>query len=342
MKRINLYILSLFIIGLLQSGCQDFLSVEPVGNVNTEEFYKTLNDLQLGLNATYNVLGTDRYQKSEWLFGEGCGDDAIRTVSMSPSGDEGRLVQFTFTPRNQWIFNRWQINYEGIFRANWVISKAADLPLDQINIFDEQDFLPIIVGQAKFLRALFYFNLVKTYGGVPIKPERIFINGSQDNTIQPRSSIEEVYDYIERDLREALLMVDDRYNTDFFQRGKADKGAVAALLLKVLAYQAEPGVLHPKWQQAMEFGDYLVNQRRLSNREVLNFNVKYDNEFNPETWPELKQRLFLNLNEDLTEEEQLNLNVENTQLYTINFPYEFLWIDEGEFQPGSIFELVHT
>lgn len=329
------------------AGCADFLGIEPRGDINEKEFYQTLNDLQLGLNSVYNILATDRYQKSEWLFGEGCGDDVIRTVSMSPSSDEGRLVQFNITARNEWIFNRWQINYEGIFRANWVISKAAELPQSQINILDEDQFLPIIVGEAKFLRALYYFNLVKAYGGVPIKPERITVDGNTDNTIQPRSTVEEVYEYIERDLREALIMVNDRYNQDNFQEGKVDKGAVAALLLKVLAYQAQPGVTHPKWLQAKDIAEYLVTRRRLTYEEVLSYSQNYENELNPETWEELKSRLFIrfdtdpDLSEEARQELELARLVESAKVYSTDHPYEQIWLDNGEFHPGSIFEVGH-
>lgn len=329
----------LILIGFL--GCQNFLDIKPTGNVEAEEFYQTLNDLQLGLNATYNILATDMFQKSEWLFGEGCGDDVLRTASLSPSSEEGLLIHFNFTPRNSWIRNRWEINYQGIFRANWVISKALELPSDQINILDEQAFLPIIVGQAKFLRALFYFNLVKTYGGVPIKPERININGNQDNTVQPRSTVEEVYQYIERDLREALIAVDDRYDQDNFQEGKADKGAVAALLMKVLAYQARSSVKDPKWQEVREMGEYLVDRRRLTYREILRYETLYDNEKNPETWSDIKERLGLRFAGGTTDEEQLANLAENSRVYSLNFPYELMWIDQGEFHPGSIFEVGH-
>ncbi|MEM9987016.1 MAG: RagB/SusD family nutrient uptake outer membrane protein, partial [Bacteroidota bacterium] len=277
----------------------------------------------------------------------GCGDDVVRTVSMSPASDQGRLVNFNFTARNTWIFNRWQINYEGIFRANWVISKAQELPSSQINILDEDQFLPIIVGEAKFLRALFYFNLVKAYGGVPIKPERIVVEGNSDNTIQPRSTREEVYDYIERDLREALIMVNDRFNGDNFQEGKIDKGAVATLLLKVLAYQAEAGVRHVKCEQARFVAAYLVERTRPTLREVLNFEQNYENEINPETWAEVKARLSLRfdtdstLSEEAVREQELGQLLESARLYDASFPYESMWTDRGEFHSGSIFEVAH-
>ncbi|WNJ20589.1 RagB/SusD family nutrient uptake outer membrane protein [Pontibacter sp. G13] len=327
---------------LLLNGCKDFLDLKPVGSVDEDDFYQTLNDLQLGLNSTYEVLGTDTYQKTEWLFGEGCGDDAIRTVKMSPSSEAGLLVQFNFTPQNAWILNRWQINYRGIFRANWVISKAAELPDENINILDEQNYLPVIIGEAKFLRALYYFNLVKTYGGVPIKPERISVSGDEDNTIQPRSTREEVYRYIEQDLREALLLVEDRYNFDNFQKGKIDKGAVAALLMKVLAYQAKPGVQDRKWEQAQLIGEYIVERRRLTYREVLNYDQFYQTEFNPESWTDVVSRLRIQVDETTTEAEQLEVLIENCQNYSLSPSYELMWVDQGEFHPGSIFEIGHT
>ena len=93
-----------------------------------------------------------------------------------------------------------------------------------------------ILGQAKFLRALFYFNLVKTYGGVPIRPEIEMV----DNLVVPRSSAEEVYAYIEKDLREAAIMLPAKFIDD--DAGRASESAAVALLMKVLMYQATPGI----------------------------------------------------------------------------------------------------
>jgi hypothetical protein len=119
-----------------------------------------------------------------------------------------------------------------------------------------------ILGQAKFLRALFYFNLVKTYGGVPIRPEEENVN----NLSVPRSSREEVYAYIEKDLREAAIMLPSKF-TDA-NAGKAGCGACIALLMKVLGYEATPGVSSDKWEEIVKLGQYFIEGSTLTYKDI--------------------------------------------------------------------------
>ena len=211
-------------------GCDDFLTKEVLGNSTDENFFDTKYKLQAALNASYDVLQMDLFNECEWRFGEACADDVW-------GGDEGlgsqmgQLVHFRFNTSNEWIRNRYDINYKGIHRVNQVIANVNRVKL---SIYDYNSYREIreILGQAKFLRALYYFNLVKTYGGVPIRQETETV----DNLVIPRSTAEEVYAYIEKDLREAAIMLPARYVGN--NAGKADEGAAVALLMKVLMYQA--------------------------------------------------------------------------------------------------------
>ena len=110
------------------------------------------------------------------------------------SNQIAELVNFRFNTSNTWILNRYTVNYRGISRANQVIANVHKVKLAS-NDYGNYTTVREILGQAKFLRAMFYFNLVKTYGGVPIRPEVEDIN----NLVIPRNTKEEVYAYIEKD-----------------------------------------------------------------------------------------------------------------------------------------------
>ena len=222
---------------------------EHFGSFPTNEtFFDTTYKLQAALNASYDILQSNWYNESDYRFGEACGDDVIGNDE-GLSSQMGQLVQFRFTTSNTWIYNRYKINYEGINRVNQVIYNAHRV---QLSTSDYSAYMQVreILGQAKFLRALFYFNLVKTYGGVSIRPEQETI----DNLVIPRSSREEVYAYIEKDLREAAIMLQARYMNA--NAGKVGAGAAVALLMKVLMYQAEPASGSSKWQEMVSMFFY--------------------------------------------------------------------------------------
>ena len=332
MKKHNFLYILLFSIVFIS--CEDFFEKEPLGKTYREQFYNNVNDLQLGLNAVYNVLARDDFQKSEWMFGDGCGDDCVRVVNLTPSTDEAKLIQFKFSPDNSLILQRWEVNYLGIYRANQIIAnaeKAIDPPdASEANLITE------IVAQAKFLRAFFYFNLVKTYGDIPIKPEQFQISDKEDNFTQARAPKEEVYEYIEKDLREAILGLRDFYSktTNLDDLGKAQKGTATAYLIKVLAYQAENGINHPKWHEALKFCKLIAEGEQLPIKEILNYEELYNNT----GWEEIKANL------RLPNTDNLETTIGNVFQYEgwQNFPYDRIWSTDGELQPGSIFEVVHV
>lgn len=319
--------------------CEDFLDKEPQGNSTNENYYRTTYQLQEALNAAYDVLQSNNYNNCEWIFGEACADDIIGNDE-STTNQISQLVNFTFTTSNNWIRDRYRINYEGINRANQVIANAyrVELASDDIN-----NYVTVreILGQAKFLRALYYFNLVKTYGGVPIRPEIEDIN----NLSIPRSSKEEVYAYIEKDLREAAIMLRSKFTDK--NAGKAGCGASVALLMKVLAYQAKPGVPSEKWDEVVKLGKYFIEGESLSMSEILHFG-KYT-----ESWDELRGRLWFKPKEILAETDPYEdantklpalaneYSLESKSSYDGSLlHYRELYYQRGEFCTRSVFEVV--
>ena len=170
----------------------------------------------------------------------------------------GQLVMFRFNTSNAWIRQRWEVNYRGIHRANQVIANIGRVGISTTSYYAYQQ-IRWIYGQAKFLRALYYFNLVKTYGGVPIRPEVESVN---DGLVVPRSTEADCYAYIERDLREAAVMLPVAYPAA--ETGKATRGAAVGLLMKVLMYQARPSVESGKWAEMVRLGRYFVDGQPLT------------------------------------------------------------------------------
>jgi hypothetical protein len=320
------------------TGCSDFLDKEILGNSTDENFYDTQYKLQAALNASYDVLQMDLFNECEWRFGEATADDVW-------GGDEGlasqmgQLVNFRFTTSNEWILNRYQVNYKGIHRANQVIANAHRV---QLSVGDYASYRAVreILGQAKFLRALYYFNLVKTYGGVPIRPETETV----DNLVIPRSTAAEVYAYIEKDLREAAIMLPARYMGN--DAGKAGEGAAVALLMKALMYQAVPGEKSDKWQEIVRLGEFFTEGKTLTFSEILKYDATAEN------WETLRKRLWfkpqeLNTPTDPYETPKTALpalnnayTLEYKDYYGQSITYVEQFFQAGEYCRGSVFEVV--
>jgi hypothetical protein len=329
---------------LLLAGCSDFLDKEVLGNSTDENFYDTQYKLQAALNAAYDVLQTDVFNECEWRFGEACADD-VWGDDEGLSSQMGQLVQFRFNTSNEWIQKRYEINYKGVHRANQVIANARRV---RLSVYDYASCKAVreILGQAKFLRALYYFNLVKTYGGVPIRPETETV----DNFVVPRSSAAEVYAAIEKDLREAAIMLPRYTGAD---AGKASAGAAVALLMKTLMYQATPGEKSAQWQEMVRLGEFFIEGKSIAFGEILQYDAS------DEDWESLRKRLWFKpqeLNEPTDPYETADTPLpELHNAYSLeyrdsygngldNYGKEWAYINQffqaGEFGKGSVFEVV--
>ena len=337
MKRLFFKILT-FSYVLLTIGCNDFLTQEVTGFSTDENFYDTRYKLQAALNATYDILQMNLFNECEWRFGEACADD-VWSSDEGLTSQMGQLVNFRFTTSNTYIRDRYDINYKGIHRANQVIANAHRVKIADKE-YNSYKNIREILAQAKFLRAFFYFNLVKTYGGVPIRPEIETV----DNLVIPRSSAEDVYAYIEKDLREAAIMLPARFTEA--NAGKADEGSAVALLMKVLMYQATPGERSDKWEKLLRLGEFFIDGNSMTFGEILNYNSSQ------EDWESLRKRLWfkpqeLNSTTDPYETPDTRLamlansySLEYKDLNAKDIGYIGQFFLSGEFCRGSVFEVI--
>lgn len=152
---------------LAVSGCDDYFEPDYTGSIPEEKFYDNINSLRMGLNSVYNVVQSKNYEFGELLFGLGVSDDAWAHQDVS-SGTVPDILNFTFDTQNEQILTRYRTQYLGINKANQVIRNVGNVPFK--NNGSTKKEIREVYGQAKVLRAMFYFNLVKTFGGVSIQP----------------------------------------------------------------------------------------------------------------------------------------------------------------------------
>lgn len=347
-KKMFIYSISLAFVALVTlCGCEDFLDREVVGNPTDKNYYDTQYKMQSALDAVYDELQSDAYNDQEWRFGEAMGDDVFGTDE-GISSQMGQLVNFRFNTSNTWILQRWETNYEGIHRANQVIANIDRVRIST-NAYTAYQGIRWIYGQAKFLRAYYYFNLVKTFGGVPIRPEVEDVS----RLVVPRSTKEECYAYIEKDLREAAIMLPVTYGSSS-ELGKVTRGAAVGLLMKVLMYEAKPGVSSDKWNQMVELGKYMVDGEPMTYADMLGYDGSED-------WEAMRCRLWFKPVGEIENGTSNSGEYENptdplgdlSRSYSLEYTdyygnplhngdkraYLFQFYNAGEFCKGSVFEV---
>lgn len=236
--KFNTYItpvLFLSVMGLMS--CEDqFINLTPKSDLTEVNFYKTSKDINKAVLGIY--AGYQSRIPRDWIIFEMPSDELYPTGYHNFFGLDD-LNNLYFSPDNPHFNDFWKSCYNGIFRSNAVISNY-EKPTDYGT---EQQKLQY-VGEAKFMRALFYFDLVRTFGGVPKVTQSISV---EESKALSRSSEEEVYALIIEDLKAAInsLPAD-------MPDGRAGKGAATALLVKVYVYLEQ-------WENAKTYLDKLMS-----------------------------------------------------------------------------------
>jgi starch-binding outer membrane protein, SusD/RagB family len=219
-------IISIFSISVLASCSSDLLDVNPEAQKVSSQFYNNSAEIEQGIVSVYGALQyTGQYQLGMPALGELPSDNTYDEVPANDSFTYGELDFFTIQPNNSLIASAWKDNYIGIQQANIILTKIGKIP-------DMTDALKNTrIGEMKFLRALMYFNLVRTFGDVPlVLKETTNVN---DYFGQPRTPVAEVYKAIETDLKESINMLPATTT----QKGRVTKGAALGILGKVLLTQ---------------------------------------------------------------------------------------------------------
>lgn len=182
----------LFLVVLFTSflGCSDLLEEVPVSDLSVENSFKTEADAKAAIIGVYNSLQLEGvYGKSQTLFST---DEHNAGSKVPLSG----LNLYTFTADNvEVILPIWRDHYEGINRANLAISKIPGITMN----VDERNTL---VAEAKFIKALLYFNLIRYYGDVPYKESE---TTSLNDLNIPRTPVATIYENMIRDLEYGVV-----------------------------------------------------------------------------------------------------------------------------------------
>ncbi len=256
--------------------CEDVLDQAPISNVGANGYYRNAADFDLAIAGVYSTLRT--YPQRQFDLFE------VRSDNIYSPGvvarDHTNINNFVTTLATTGFMGyQWTENYAGIVRANTVLEKITPELIGDDARYNQY------VGEARFLRALYYFDLVRTFGGVPLVDRTISPN---EGLSLGRSTPAQVYDgLIIPDLMDAIAKLPDTYAAA--DVGRATSWAAKALLARVYLTRSGPdygiqgpGLNSDEYDEALTLLDDIVNNGPYAWVDDYASIFSYDNENNPD------------------------------------------------------------
>ncbi|OWP62055.1 RagB/SusD family nutrient uptake outer membrane protein [Hymenobacter amundsenii] len=212
--------------------CKDFLDVAPQGLLTEDQIKTDPSAAQKLVDGVYNVMylggfGADIHGLQYVMLTDVASDDADKGSSPQDYGPALEVDNFTLNSTNGIVNNTWQGYFQGINRANQALDKIPLSPAPEAT-------RNRLIGEVRFLRGYFYFNMVRFFGGVP-KLDRVPLASEiNDPNLQKRATAQEIYDLIISDLQ---FGVDNLPLKGATETGRATKAAAQGMLAKVYLYQ---------------------------------------------------------------------------------------------------------
>ena len=209
------------LVAIALNGCNNMLDVKPNSFSSGSNYYTTEAQILRAVNGCYGVL-QNLYTSDYWAMAEMRADNTNYQYNESDRGAQQReeIDEFLITPTNNYVNNTWAQLYRNIQQSNVIISRIDAVP------FSDEATKQQYLGEAKFLRALYYFHLVRLFGGVPLLVKEV---SSPEEAMTPkRATVDEVYAQIIADATDAIAGLPATYSEA--QTGRATKGAALTLL----------------------------------------------------------------------------------------------------------------
>ncbi|RYF48042.1 MAG: RagB/SusD family nutrient uptake outer membrane protein, partial [Cytophagaceae bacterium] len=205
------------------SACQkDFLDLKPLSQPNADNFYKTANDFGNAVNGAYDALqSASQYGGDYNTVIETRSDNVLDNDPSSGAGLRYNIDRFIEPTTNSVLRDTWGSLYTGINRCNLILDKIDAVTMDAT-------LKARYKGEAQFIRALSYFNLVRLWGKVPLV---LKAGSTTDARSYVRNEVADIYTAIEKDLTDASAGLPATYTGADI--GRATSGAAKGLLGKV-------------------------------------------------------------------------------------------------------------
>ncbi|MDR2389238.1 MAG: RagB/SusD family nutrient uptake outer membrane protein [Tannerellaceae bacterium] len=228
MKKITYIVVAICALAL--ASCADFMDLKPSTEYTEEVVFSDAVLTQAYVNELYNNIQNGAKEHTldgltdDAYFTHNYGQKAVNETAISESGME-------------WYDNannpfRWQDRYKGIRHANVILSKIGEVPAKSGYDLDRMK------GEAHYLRAHMYHELVRGYGGVPIVDKVFTIEDDMATAQLPRNTVAECLDYIVKDLEEAEKLLPAEVGSS--DQGRVTRYVATGLKARILLHIASP------------------------------------------------------------------------------------------------------
>ena len=267
------------------AGCDKYLEQPVLGQYEAGAFFTSNTNAVLAVNAAYVPLSfRDAASNAIWVLGDVASDDAVKGSNPGDQADFENIDLFNITPSNAAVEALWKRYYDGIFKCNVVTDG-----LPETNTAVSADVRQQVVGQARFLRAYYYFQLTTLYGRIPL---RVKVE-TPEELQSPARDQADIYAQIEADCQAAAAALPAAWTGA--DVGRATKGAALALLAKTYLYEKKWPLAATTAQQVSALGYALLpvfadNFRAATknNKEAI-FSVQHTSNLSPNQGNNLNQ-----------------------------------------------------
>jgi len=217
-------ILYLVVLLVCLTNCsEDFLEKTSPGSLAADNFFQTQEHAVWGTNAVYEHLRAWEVHVFSFIgMTDIISDDSDKGSTVNDASFLKEIDDYTFDASNIAPANVWSGYYRGIYRANVAIQNIPNIDMDEA-------LKTRLIGECKFLRAYFYFKLVRWFGDLPLITAPL----NADEFEQGRAPTADIYALIQQDLNEAITALPLKSKYPSSELGRATKGAAQGLLAKV-------------------------------------------------------------------------------------------------------------
>ncbi len=243
-------VIQTMLMGLFVTGCSsDFLEQQKLGEETSDVFFNSQEKAVASLTAAYSDVKDYRFGWAYWAFGETLSDNAIY------GGNDGDVLGFeplkvfNGLPSHSLITNKWRVSYRGANRTSQTIEGIQRM---DNALFESVAFKNRLIAEAKVLRAFYHFELVRSFGRIPIL-DRV-IKSSSEKIGQ--SEITDVYAFIIKELEEAEPYLPTKSNYSQADLGRITQGYAQGLLAKVNLYAGNYDKARDWAKKVMDSNEY--------------------------------------------------------------------------------------
>ncbi len=241
---------------LLTASCDDFLDRLPYGETRIQDVPE--DDLEaMSAGALFDAYA---HMRQMGVSGRPLismysiiADDADKGSLPTDGGPHIQMEAFTFSPNgNLFINSAYTTNLEGVAKSNKAIHYIDSLYTKSEKEAEKQG----LIAESRFLRGFYYYNLARLYGGMQLLEKRLTV----DDPIPPRSTLQETYDFIEKDFKFAIdCPLPSKSEWGMKWAGRATKGAAQAYLAKLYMLQNRWSEIYSLTSEIISSGEYDLN-----------------------------------------------------------------------------------